>query len=154
MFYRIAARASPGGGILRVMSPVARSFAAIAAVAAAAALSPVALADAPPPSPDAVAARTPVMVGGLWCGAGLLRNYVLDIAQHYQRIEAKLIRRERVHALTGRMDGPILRADPQRDHTMELLAQGNELRIIDASGILALAKGQFFTRAVGGSCRH
>jgi hypothetical protein len=37
---------------------------------------------------------------------------------------------------------------------MELLAQGNELRIIGASGLLALAKGQFFTRAVGGSCTH
>ena len=93
-------------------------------------------------------------MAGLWCGAGLLHKYMLDIAQEYQRVEAKLIKRGRVHELTGRMEGPVLRADPQRDHTMELLAQGNELRIIGASGLLALAKGQFFTRAVGGSCTH
>ena len=35
---------------------------------------------------------------------------------------------------------------------MELLAQGNELRIVGATGVLALATGQFFTRAAGGSC--
>ena len=132
------------------MQSLARSLVALAALLGAAALSPAALAAAPAP----VATRAPVMVAGLWCGAGLLHNYVLDIAQEYQRVEARLIKRGRVHELTGHMDGPILRADPQRDHTMELLAEGNELRIIGASGILALAKGQFFTRAVGGSCTH
>jgi hypothetical protein len=103
--------------------------------------------------PESVALRTaPADVGGLWCGAGLLHNYVLEIVQHYQRVEAKLTRRERVLQLTGHMEGPILRADPQRDHTMDLMAEGNELRIIGGSGLLALAKGQFFSRAVGGSC--
>jgi hypothetical protein len=103
---------------------------------------------------ESVPTRAPVMVSGLWCGAGLLHKYALEIAQQYSRVEARLIKRDRVHELTGRMDGPVLRADPQRNHTMELLAQGNELRIISASGVLALAKGQFFTRAVGGSCTH
>ena len=132
------------------MQSLARSLVALAALLGATALSPAALAASPAPLPT----RAPVMVAGLWCGAGLLHNYVLDIAQEYQRVEAKLIKRGRVHELTGHMDGPILRADPQRDHTMELLAEGDELRIIGASGILALAKGQFFTRAVGGSCTH
>src|SRR6185369_12143733 len=97
---------------------------------------------------------TPANVGGLWCGAGLLHNYVLDIAQEYQRIEAKLIKRDRVHEITGHMEGTVLRADPQRDQSMDLKLEGNELRIIAGSGVLALAQGQFFTRAVGGSCSH
>ena len=50
-----------------------------------------------------------------------------------------------------------LRADevsaaPQRNETMELLAQGDQLRIVAATGLLGLARGQSFTRAVGGSC--
>ena len=131
-----------------------RSAVAIAALLASAVLSPAALATSPPPGVQAVPTRAPVMVAGLWCGSGLLHSYMLEIAQQYQRVEAKLIRRGRVHELTGHMEGPVLRADPQRDHTMELLAQGNELRIIGASGLLALAKGQSFIRAVGGSCTH
>lgn len=131
-----------------------RSLAAAAALVGGAVLSSAAPASAFAQPAQAVPARAPVMVAGLWCGAGLLHSYALDIVQEYQRIEARLIRRGRVHELTGQMDGPVLRADPQRDHTMELLAQGNELRIIAASGLLALAQGQFFTRAVGGSCTH
>lgn len=94
------------------------------------------------------------IVDGLWCGAGLLREFTLEIAQQYERIEAKLVRKGRVREITGHVEGPLLKADPQRDHTMELLAQGNELRIVAGTGMLALAKGQAFTRAVGGSCTH
>ena len=136
------------------MLSTARSLAALIALAAGAAVSPAALASGGMQGVEAVPARAPVMVAGLWCGSGLLHSYMLEIAQEYQRVEARLIRRGRVHELTGRMEGPVLRADPQRDHTMELLAQGNELRIIGASGLLALAKGQSFIRAVGGSCTH
>lgn len=100
----------------------------------------------------ASAATAPV--GGTWCGAGLLRDFKLDIAQQYQRFEARLIRRGKVREITGRLEGATLRTDPQRNETMELLAQGNELRIIGATGVLALAKGQSFTRAAGGSCTH
>jgi hypothetical protein len=132
----------------------ARSLAATVALLGCAAVSSAALATPSAPGADMVPTRSPVMVAGVWCGSGLLRSYMLEIAQEYQRVEARLIRRGRVHELTGRMEGPVLRADPQRDHTMELLAQGNELRIIGASGVLALAQGQFFTRAVGGSCTH
>lgn len=98
--------------------------------------------------------NAPAAVGGLWCGAGLLRDFTLEIAQQVQRVEAKLKRRGKVREITGRLDGALLRTDPQRDQTMELLAQGNELRIVGATGALALTKGQFFTRAVGGSCTH
>jgi hypothetical protein len=94
------------------------------------------------------------MVGGLWCGAGLLREFTLEIAQQYHEVEGRLIRKGRVREITGRVEGAMLKTDPQRNETMELLAQGNELRITAATGVLALARGQFFTRAVGGSCSH
>jgi hypothetical protein len=106
------------------------------------------------PRAEQVALRSPVTVGGLWCGAGLLRDFTLEIAQQYQRLEGRLVRRGKVREITGRVEGAVVRTDPQRDHTMELLAQGDELRIIGATGVLALAKGQFFTRASGASCTH
>jgi hypothetical protein len=100
------------------------------------------------------ASAAPVPVGGLWCGAGLLRDFTLEIAQQYQQFDARLIRRGKVREISGRLEGPMLRTDPQRNESMELLAQGNELRITAATGVLALAQGQFFTRAAGGSCTH
>jgi hypothetical protein len=134
------------------MQSPARSF--VASVLVAAATLPLAVQSAvPAPTHEPVSMR-PAVVGGLWCGAGLLREFTLHIAQQYQDIEARLVRKNRVRAITGRMEGATLRTDPQRDHTMELLAQDNELRIVGASGVLAMAKGQFFTRAVGGSCTH
>jgi len=104
-------------------------------------------------APSAVAMREgAASIGGLWCGAGLLHEFSLEIAQQFQDFQARLVRKGRVRQITGHMEGARLIADPQRNHTMELLAQGDELRIIGASGVLALAKGQFFTRATGGSC--
>ena len=93
-------------------------------------------------------------VDGLWCGAGLLRDFTLEIAQQYQNVQGRLIRKARVREITGHVEGALVKTDPQRDHTMELLAQGDELRIVGATGMLALAKGQFFTRAAGASCTH
>jgi hypothetical protein len=93
------------------------------------------------------------MVAGLWCGAGLLRDFTLDIAQQYEQVQARLVRKGRVREITGRVQGALLRTE-HRNESMELLAQGNELRITGATGPLSLTKGQFFTRAVGGSCSH
>ena len=98
------------------------------------------------------ASAAPVPVGGMWCGAGLLRDFTLEIAQQTQQVNARLIRRGKVREITGHVEGRTLRTDPHRNETMELLAQGNELRITAATGALALAKGQFFTRAAGGTC--
>jgi len=95
---------------------------------------------------------TPLAVGGLWCGAGLLREFTLEIAQRYEDISARLIRKGKVREITGRLEGARMRTDPQRDHTMDLLVEGDQLRIIGATGVLALARGQFFTRAAGASC--
>jgi hypothetical protein len=124
--------------------------------AAALALAAVTVQASPAEPSQQVALRqgTTANVGGVWCGAGLLRDFTLEIAQHYQNVQGKLVRKSRVREITGHVDGMTVRTDPQRDHTMELLAQGNELRIVGATGVLALAKGQFFTRAAGGSCTH
>ena len=94
-----------------------------------------------------------VSVGGLWCGAGLLHEFRLEIAQHFSSVQGKLIRKSSVREITGRVEGSRVKVDPQRDHTMELAAEGNELRIVSASGVLALATGQSFTRAEGASCK-
>jgi hypothetical protein len=131
-----------------------RSQTAVVALLGCAALSSAALATPAAEGAEAVPMRAPVMVAGLWCGAGLLHSYVLEIAQEYQQVYARLTRRERMLELTGHMEGPVLHADPQRNHTMDLVAEGNVLRIISGTGVLALTKGLFFTRAVGGSCTH
>jgi hypothetical protein len=94
----------------------------------------------------------PAPVGGVWCGAGLLRDYTLEIAQQTRQVNARLVRRGKVREITGHVEGRTVRTDPHRNESMELLAEGNELRITAATGVLALAKGQFFTRAAGGSC--
>lgn len=91
-------------------------------------------------------------VGGLWCGAGLLHEFTLEIAQQLQNVQGRLVRKGRVREITGHVEGSTIRVDPQRDHAMELRAQGDELRITGATGVLALATGQSFTRAAGGSC--
>lgn len=133
--------------------------AAVAALALALAGAPL-LAQSAPSAPgvapaEQVALRgTPTLVGGLWCGAGLLRDFTLEIAQQAQDFQARLIRRGKVREITGRVEGARVRTDPQRNETMELLAEGDQLRIIGATGVLALARGQFFTRAAGASCAH
>ena len=107
------------------------------------------------PGPEQLALRgTPATVGGTWCGAGLLREFTLEIAQHYQDFQARLIRKNKIREITGRVEGMRVRTDPHRNETMDLLVEGNELRIIGATGVLALAKGQFFTRAAGARCTH
>jgi hypothetical protein len=140
--------------MVRAMESFPRPAALAAAVLAWAAL-PLAAqpADSDPAQQLMVRQGTPA-VGGLWCGAGLLRDFTLEIVQQYQEVQGRLVRKGRVREITGRIEGATLRTDPQRNETMELLAHDNQLRITDATGVLALARGQFFTRAVGGSCSH
>jgi hypothetical protein len=135
------------GAIVAPMSKLARSLVAASALLSLAAA-------ATPGSEQVGLLQGNARVGGLWCGAGLLQGFSLDISQQYQALQARLVRKNRIRQITGHVDGMRVVTDPQRDHTMELLAQGNELRITAATGVLALAKGQFFTRAVGGSCTH
>lgn len=101
-----------------------------------------------------VAARTSAtaQVGGLWCGTGPLHSYSLEIEQHAQQLAGKLRRRERVHEITGHVEGDRVITDPQRNESLELRAQGDQLRVTDGTGILMILRGQTFTRAAGTSC--
>ena len=97
-------------------------------------------------------AATPIKVSGLWCGVGLLHEFRLEMAQQFNLVEARLVRKNRIREITGRVDGTTLRTDPQRNHTLELQALGNELRVTAGTGPLALLKGQAFTRAIADTC--
>lgn len=145
----------PGGAIVRAMLSVSRPFAMAALLALGAPLGAAAASSLPPQAPaEQVGLRQGgfASVGGLWCGAGLLHEFTLEIAQQLQNVQGRLVRKGRVREITGRVEGRTIKVDPQRDHTMELRAQGDELRITGATGVLALATGQSFTRAAGGSC--
>ena len=127
---------------------IARPFAAALALAAALCGLPAHAAQ----GEQVASALGSARVGGLWCGAGLLEGFSLDIVQHAQDLSARLVRKTRVREITGHVEGTRVITDPQRNHTMELLAQGDELRIVAATGVLALAQGQYFTRAAGAYC--
>jgi hypothetical protein len=139
-----------GSAILRAMQFPSRLLALACAVLALGA--PLASRAAPAAEQVDVRSAGFASIGGLWCGAGLLHEFSLDIAQRMQNVEGKLVRKGRVREITGHVEGSLVKVDPQRDHSMELRVQGNELRIVAATGVLALATGQSFTRSAGGSC--
>ena len=100
-----------------------------------------------------VAAKTaPAQVGGLWCGAGLLHEFSLEIAQQSRSVTGKLVRKDKIREITGRIEGSKVHTDTHREHSMDLEVEGDALRITGATGALALATGQYFTRAAGASC--
>jgi hypothetical protein len=113
-----------------------------------------ALAQAGDASADAVlpTRASPVQVDGLWCGIGLLHEFTLQISQQYQEFEAQLSRKGKTREVTGRIEGSTLRTDPQRNVVLVLKAMDDELRITHGTGQFALAQGQGFARAHGGSC--
>ena len=94
----------------------------------------------------------PMKISGLWCGVGLLHEFRLEMAQQFNLLEARLVRKHRVRQITGRIEGNTVLTDPQRNHTLELQAFGNELRVTAGTGPLAILKGQAFTRATADSC--
>jgi hypothetical protein len=147
----------PGlGAIVARMQFLTRSAARVAALLCLAAPMVVLAGNSAPEEapPEQVSLRQagPASVGGLWCGAGLLNDFTLEIVQQLQDVQAKLVRKGRVREITGHVEGPLVKTDPQRDHTMELRAEGDQLRIVAATGVLALATGQSFTRATGSIC--
>jgi hypothetical protein len=99
-----------------------------------------------------LAQASPAHVAGLWCGAGLLHEFSLEIAQEYESVSGRLVRKNKVREITGHVEGAVVRTDPQRSETMDLQVEGDALRITGATGVLALARGQFFTRAASASC--
>jgi hypothetical protein len=94
----------------------------------------------------------PMKIGGLWCGVGLLHEFRLEMAQQFNLLEARLVRKHRVRQITGRIEGNTVLTDPQRNQTLELQALGNELRVTGGTGPLAILKGQAFTRATADTC--
>jgi hypothetical protein len=94
----------------------------------------------------------PVQVDGTWCGIGLLHEFTLQINQQYQAFDARLSRKGKVREITGQIEGSTLITDPQRNVVLVLKAMNDELRITQGTGQFALAQGQGFARARGGSC--
>ena len=141
---------SGGSAIVRAMRLLSRCSSVALAVALAV---PAAAFAAPAGEQVSSRGANYASIGGLWCGAGLLHEFTLEVAQQLQNVQGRLVRKGRVREMTGHLEGSVVKLDPQRDHTMELRAEGDELRITGATGVLALAVGQSFTRAAGNSCK-
>lgn len=100
---------------------------------------------APRPAPD-------TGFDGLWCGTGLLRDFSLELSQRRQDVQGTLVRRERRRALEGRIEGGTLHTQATRHGSLVLERAGDELRVADGEGPLALVRGASFQRASGASC--
>lgn len=94
----------------------------------------------------------PARIDGLWCGNGLLHEFSIAISQRFQEVDARLARRDRVRQVSGRIEGNVLRTEEHRNGSLVLEAHGEELRVTDGTGPLALTRGQSFRRAANGSC--
>jgi len=90
---------------------------------------------------------------GLWCGTGLLREFSLQLRGRGSReVDGRLMRRDRVRDVTGRIEGNRLRTEATRYGSLVLEAAGGELLITGGDGPLALASGTSFRRARGAAC--
>jgi SAM-dependent methyltransferase len=94
----------------------------------------------------------PARVEGLWCGNGLLHEFSLRLSQQYQQVHGSLLRRDRVRAIAGRIDGATLRTEVIRAGSLLLTMAGDELSVTSGEGALALARGATFRRASGAAC--
>jgi hypothetical protein len=74
--------------------------------------------------------------------------------QQLQNVQGSLTRKARVlREITGHSRRRCWsRPTILRNETLDLLAQAMSCGVVDATGLLALARGQSFTRAAGGSC--
>jgi SAM-dependent methyltransferase len=94
----------------------------------------------------------PARVEGLWCGNGLLHEFSLRLSQQHQQVQGSLVRRNRVRAIAGRVDGSTVRTEATRAGSLVLAMAGNELSVTGGEGALALARGATFRRATGTAC--
>lgn len=104
------------------------------------------------PSSRAHPWAVPARVEGLWCGTGLLREFSLRLSQRHREVHGSLARRDRVRAIEGHMAGATLRTQATRHGSLVLEMTGDELRVTDGEGALALARGAAFQRANGSAC--
>ena len=89
---------------------------------------------------------------GLWCGTGLLRGGSLELSQHRRKFEGMLRYRNRERVVKGDIEGSVLRTFTEKAGELVLELEGARLRIQEAGGNLALARGQSFVRANGSGC--
>jgi hypothetical protein len=94
----------------------------------------------------------PARVEGLWCGNGLLHEFSLRLSQQYQQVRGSLVRRNRVRAIAGRIDGSTVQTEATRAGSLVLKVAGNELSVASGEGALALARGATFRRATSAAC--
>lgn len=104
------------------------------------------------PAAEAPPAESPATVEGLWCGTGPLREFSLRLRQQQQDVEGELVRRDRSRTIEGRIEGDVLRTQSTRVGALVLQKQGEELKVTDGDGPLALVRGQSFRRSNGDSC--
>ncbi len=94
----------------------------------------------------------PAQVDGLWCGTGPLRDFSLKLTQHHQDVEGELLRKGRSRTIAGKMEGNVLRTQSTKVGALVLEKQGEELKVTDGEGPLALARGTAFRRGEGETC--
>ena len=89
---------------------------------------------------------------GLWCGTGLLTGGTLELSQHRRKFEGMLRYRNRERPVKGDIEGSVLRTFTEKAGELVLELHGARLRIQEAGGNLALARGQSFVRSSSGNC--
>lgn len=94
----------------------------------------------------------PAQVEGLWCGSGPLREFSLQLKQQHQEVTGELVRKGRVRTIEGRIEGNVLRTQATRVGSLVLERQGDDLKVTDAEGALALVRGTSFKRTEAATC--
>lgn len=121
----------------------------------ASAVAPAEAASAPSPAVATQASPTgsaPVQVAGLWCGSGPLHEFSLRLTQRQQDVEGELVRRDRARTIQGRIEGNVLRTQSTKVGALVLERHGDQLKVTDGEGPLALVRGQVFRRTDAASC--
>jgi len=95
----------------------------------------------------------PAGIDGLWCGAGLLHEFRLDLTQlSAEEVSGTLSRKQRRRELRGRLEGKLLHTQTTKVGSLVLELDAGQLRIVGGDGPLALAQGQGFIRSVAPDC--
>jgi hypothetical protein len=93
----------------------------------------------------------PAKVDGLWCGVGFLRGSSLLVSQKFQEFGGTLKWLKKQRDVQGRLSGAAMHMTSGR-HGAQLAVEGDELRVVQGTGQLALGQGQRFRRSAGPAC--
>jgi hypothetical protein len=98
----------------------------------------------------------PARVAGLWCGAGALRSFSIELAQSFQKFQGTLRRQvggqTQARELTGQITGAVLQARSGAAALLTIELQGDALRVTGADSSLSALRGLSLRRAVDGRC--